>query len=147
VDTGRNYLQHGPIRVRVQDVRVQRADPKAGTSAEGKRLLIELRLINVKGGSRVAFESWGTTHTGGIEHRPELEDHARTSYRWLPAAPGAGVAGKARTASLAPSKAVTDVLVFEGPGGRVDFLRLKLPASAFGLEGTLKLLIPGSMIE
>ena len=42
---------------------------------------------------------------------------------------------------------VEEVLVFDAPGDDVKYLRLSLPAAAFGSEGTLNFIIPGSMID
>jgi hypothetical protein len=51
------------------------------------------------------------------------------------------------SASVHPGKSVEDVVVFEEPVARAEYLRLELPASAFGGTGKLRFQIPKSMIE
>jgi hypothetical protein len=50
-------------------------------------------------------------------------------------------------ASIWPGKSVEDVVVFEEPVVRAEYLRLELPASAFGGTGKLRFQIPTEMIE
>jgi hypothetical protein len=49
--------------------------------------------------------------------------------------------------SIRPGKSVEDVIVFEESVARAEYLRLELPASAFGGTGKLRFQIPKSMIE
>ncbi len=48
--------------------------------------------------------------------------------------------------SLDPGEVIRDVLLFETPAERAEHLRLELPASAFGEQGSLRFEIPMSMV-
>jgi hypothetical protein len=51
------------------------------------------------------------------------------------------------SASICPGKSVEDVVVFEEPVARAEYLRLELLASTFKGTGMLRFQIPKSMIE
>jgi hypothetical protein len=68
-------------------------------------------------------------------------------YPRLRLAPGVAIAGQVRSAvSLDPGKSLEDLLVFEPPLNEIRFLRLELPAAAFGDTGSLRFQIPMGMI-
>jgi hypothetical protein len=57
------------------------------------------------------------------------------------------VIGRVTQATLPPGKKVEDLLFFEGQPAGIEFLRLELPASAFGSSGVVRMQIPRSLIH
>jgi len=59
---------------------------------------------------------------------------------------GGAPLGQLTTESIYPNKTIQDLLVFEPPIDTIEYLRLELPASAFGEKGTLRFEIPKEWI-
>jgi hypothetical protein len=140
--TGR--VVHDDLRVRFTDIAVEFVeikglDPKK--QPKDPSLAIRFRLSNGGFHRRIPYESWAE------KNPPTLTDDAGRRYNLRDFGPGAEVAGHIHTASVAPSKAVDDVLVFEAPSAKIEYLHLELPAAAYGSEGVLRVLIPKSMIR
>jgi hypothetical protein len=101
-------------------------------------LLIELSVKNLGANESIEFGGWGS-RSGNAE--PLLENDLRQTLK--PA--------NSRTIIFAPQllaagKSVTNLLLFDASIENLSFLRLELPASAFGGYGKLRLHIPKSMI-
>lgn len=80
------------------------------------------------------------------ERVASLRDGFGNSYRQITFGIGKYPAGGVRSESIYPSKAVTDVLVFERPLAAVEHIDLALPLSDVGGKGTVCFRIPRSMI-
>jgi hypothetical protein len=144
VDVSQHYLQHGRVRVRVTGAeikRVQFKDPRSKASADGEKLVLTLRLINVQGADKIDYKGWQAAS------KLQLEDNQGKIYPQPNFGSGGEVVGQVETAALYPGKEIRDVLIFEAPRGRVEYLKLELPAFVFGRKGSLRLKIPGTMIR
>jgi hypothetical protein len=150
-DASRGALQQRDVRVRVTSAAVgsvpTRTDSRRGSSAR-KYLVIRVRVRNVGAFRVVDFETWADPLLVPGRHNPSLTDDSGRPYSRVTFSPRATAGGHAGLAHLTPGKFVDDALVFPVPPlGQVEYLRLELPASAFGGSGTLRLQIPRSMIK
>ncbi len=85
---------------------------------------------------------------GPGRYAASLTDNFGNPYKRLSLDPGSQVPGQISSAtSIYPGKRLEDLLVFEPPIENLQFLRLELPAAAFGGTGTLRLQIPKTMIR
>lgn len=145
VDAGKEGVQQGDVRVRllsaaVRPIEVRGPDGSPRLSKE-KYLVLRLRLQNLGFTRKVEFDSWAAPATAE-RPAPTLKDNQGKNYRLKPA-PGATAPGRV---PLAPSKTVEDLLLFEAPPATVEYLRLELPAEAFGGSGPLRLQLPRALI-
>lgn len=146
VDAARGALHYGDLRVRVTSVTVVPAEPKRPADKRAKReqyLQIGLRLANIGAAKTFEYHSWGELD------QPELTltDNLGRTYRRQALPPGTEPPGRVRRAELRPGKSVDDLLVFAAPPDAVEYLRLELPAEAFGATGRLRLQVPRSLIR
>ena len=106
-----------------------------------------MRVSNAGAERVVQFTSWNKPVSLGEKGVPLLHDNQGRLYSLKSFPDEVEVAGQVTHAVLPPSKKVEDVLVFEGRPTQVEFLRLELPASAFGSSGIVRMQIPGRMIQ
>jgi hypothetical protein len=146
VDASRDALHHGDVRLRVSSATVGPAsfEPAPGKKPPAERcLVIGLRVTNAGVVRKLSYAGWGGAEA---RDRPVLRDDQGKTYREKAFGPGWVVKGRATSASIPPGKWLDDVLVFEAPPATIDYLRLELPASAFGAEGKLQMEVPKHMI-
>jgi HEAT repeat protein len=138
-DANKEAAQQGMVRVQVTGLWLEE-DASEGSPRGTSPLQVRVRIENAGRRGVVTFEGWkpaGPT-------TPRLTDNFGKAYRSV--APGQRDTRASRPESIPPSKTATDLLAFERPGDRVRFLRLELPAAAFGGQGSLGLEIPNVMI-
>lgn len=110
-----------------------------------KALLVHVRIANSGRGEQVTFEGFDQ-----VNHKPTLKDGAGASYALLEQKPrkyNAGGPIEFETRAWTPKavKPILDVqLVFAPPPAGSAPYKLELPASAWGREGTCRLLLPES---
>jgi HEAT repeat protein len=121
-------VQHGNVLVSVDDLR------------EDEHLKIKLSVKNIESGASVAFKGWGGF---GENVQARLEDHVG---RTLNPTKGAPAAPLFTPCTLVPAEPATNWIAFDGSIVNLSFLRLELPASAFGGYGKLRLQIPRTMM-
>jgi hypothetical protein len=159
VDAGTNAVQHGDVRVRLISINIGPVDfqeasgPQKGSSPRPaqkrpgeKYLVIKLRISNAGAGQLIQYISWSHPSPQPESGVVSLRDVGGKQYPLKFFPPGRDVVGQVTNASIPPSKWVDDVLVFAPPTGRVEYLRLELPAEAAGSKGSFRLQIPGRMI-
>jgi hypothetical protein len=147
VDASREAVQQGDVRVRVTGVRVRPIDLKGTGSSRPSRdnfLVVTLGLQNKAPDRTIPYHSWASPPTVE-EPPPVLRDDKGRSYPLRGPLPGKEPA--AGVLPLAPAKTTEDVILFEAPAAGVEYLRLELPATAFGGPGRLRLQIPKAMIR
>ena len=76
-----------------------------------------------------------------------LRDNFGNSYARWSFSYGSGPVGRIESGSIYPGKAVTDIVVFEVPVNKVEYLDLELPAKNGGGDGMFRIRIPASMID
>ncbi|HEV3082217.1 MAG TPA: hypothetical protein VGY66_20710 [Gemmataceae bacterium] len=145
VDASKGSIELGDIRVEIAAAVLRAVEL---TDARGKRvtgekyLVLTLRLNNLGNPRPVGYSSWG----GSEARMPILkDDHGRT-YKLQTFGHDVEIPGHISRATLAPGKAIEDVLVYPAPEAGVQLLRLELPGSAFGAPGVLRFEIPLKML-
>jgi hypothetical protein len=144
IDASRAAAQQGVVRVRVLEAVVQAVPlvDGAGEQRWGERsLVLRLRLANVGADRLVRYVGWGV----GAD-RAVLVDSLDRKYPVRDFGPGRSIVGQVRRAGVPGGKWANDVLVFAPPAAGVAFLRLSLPAAAFGGQGELRFELPARMI-
>jgi hypothetical protein len=145
IDASREAIRIGDVKVRATFAKVQIADFVEWNQGRPPRdlyLVIGVRISNVGVGRMFDYKSWYAVDAPALS----LTDNLGHSYRLTRFEPGRAVKGHTPKASLPAQKHVNDVLIFEAPVGKVEYLRLELPASVFGAEGLVHLEIPKQMI-
>jgi hypothetical protein len=144
VDARHEAAQQGVVRVRVLGATVGTVPirDEAGQKrwSPERVLALRVRLSNVGLDRVVRYVSWSAAEGATVV------DQLGRGYPARKFAPGWEVIGQVRRVGLIPGKWADDLLVFAPPARDVLFLRLTLPASAFGGKGVLRLEIPRQMI-
>jgi hypothetical protein len=162
VDVGTNAAQQGDVRVRLISIAIGPVDFKEPPGPAGKSLgassksgqkrprekylIIKLRISNAGAGRLIEYAGWNHPSPNPEAGLLSLRDAAGKEYSLKVFPPGREVVGQVSRASIPPTKWVDDVLVFEAPTGRVEFLRLELPGDIVGNKSNFRLQIPGRMI-
>ena len=130
------------VSVKVQSVRLGNLPPEMALpagSAEARKgfLIVTVNVHNSSGAKKLDFQAWGklTSASGQVELRDNVANH----YQQFPVRAQA-------LPSVYPGETYADVLVFQPPVSASKYLRLTLPASAFGGHDSLRFEIPSSMI-
>jgi HEAT repeat protein len=121
-------VQQGNVLISVDDLR------------QDEHLKIKLSVKNVESGTGIAFKGWGVY---GENVQARLENnvgHTLNPTKGAPAAP------LFIPCTLVPTQPATNWIAFDGSMVNLSFLRLELPASAFGGYGKLRLQIPRTMM-
>ena len=150
VDASQDAVQVGDVRVRLVSVvigTVELKDAKGKKRPSDKCLILKVRVSNAGAEHVVQFNSWYQPLAVGEKAVPLLHDNRRKLYSLRDFAGDTEVVGRVARATLPPAKKVEDLLVFRELPDHVDFLRLELPASAFGSSGMVRMQIPGRMIS
>jgi hypothetical protein len=95
---------------------------------------------------QVPYEPWVDLANAPSPHQPTLVDNRERVYPQKAFDADRRVVGRGGRSYLTPGRQVNEVLVFPVPAAGVEYLRLKLPASAFGGEGDFRFQIPRAMI-
>ncbi|HTU21902.1 MAG TPA: hypothetical protein VMG10_27940 [Gemmataceae bacterium] len=151
VDASANAVKRGDVRMEIVSVQIGPVDLKRNSSASPsaeRYLTIRLR-ASYEGVvfHQTPYEPWSDRAEAPSKHSPTLTDNQGHTYAQKTFDPGWKVVGRADLDALNPGHQVKDVLVYPVPAGEVEYLRLTLPASAFGLDGDFRLQIPRSMIR
>jgi|GEM_PF-1690917 len=145
VDASKGAIELGDIRVEIAAAVLQVVEL---TDARGKRvtgekyLVLTLRLNNLGNPKPIGYSSWG----GSEARMPILKDDHDRTYKLQTFGHDVEIPGHISRATLAPGKAIEDVLVYPAPEAGVQLLRLELPGSAFGVPGALRFEIPLKML-
>ena len=95
---------------------------------------------------QLPYESWADLPGAPSKHEPTLTDNLNHAYAQKTFDPSRKLVGRGDRLVLTPGREVDEVLVYPVPPAGVDYLRLQLPASAFGGTGEIRFQIPRSMI-
>jgi len=168
-DASKDAVQHGEVSIRVKSISINSVAGKVNSYVTGKVitasvvtqdqfLIIRIAIENPSDTRivKVAYDGWGR----GLSDRSRLKDNFGNEYIMRRPrikmygnifsdefqADGQFTGSKAQPEQVYPGKSITDVLLFDFPVDRAEFLRLELPASTIGGSGTLRFQIPASMI-
>ncbi len=149
-DATKTSLQRSDVEVWLSAARVEfiRLDMLGQDGqSQDKNLAIYIKIKNKSTTKKINYESWGGQDRLIEKHRPFLEDNFGNKYRGVSFGFGTKVVGQIKDVSIHPDQVIDDLLVFETPLANVQYLRLTLPASAFGGNGDLRFQIPESVIQ
>ncbi|HUT12317.1 MAG TPA: DUF4339 domain-containing protein [Thermoguttaceae bacterium] len=141
-DASQESILRGDVRVKILSAKV--GVPlfigNSGNPARPKDpkpyLLIQVQLRNTHPNKKLDYTSWSVSRTD-----LEPEDDFGNTYKPKRFAGGAPM-GQLTAESIYPDATIEDLLVFEPPIDKIKYLRLELPAEAFGESGTLRFEIP-----
>jgi hypothetical protein len=150
VDASVHAVQRKDLRVQVLSVRVGAVELRSGgnkTLSPGRHLAIRLR-VSYHGidFQPLPYEPWSDRAVSPSKHPPTLTDNRERSYPQKTFDRAWTVAGRADRGALTPGRGLNEVLIFPAPGADVEYLRLALPAAAFGAAGEFRFQIPRSML-
>jgi hypothetical protein len=134
-------VDHGFVRLRVVGTAVQdvpanlRKDRRRGE----KELVLTVMLSHVGTKDPISFPGWRNASAASA---PRLTDASGKTLGFHPRSE-AGLPPRA----LVPFHPVQEALAFDVPAAGSEYLRLELPATAFGGIGAVKFQIPKSMIR
>lgn len=151
VDASTNAVKLGDVRLDIVTVRIGPVDLQQRSSivaSPERYLTIGLR-ASYEGilSHQTPYEPWADLAGSPSKHPPTLTDNQDRTYSQKTFDPGWKVVGRKDGDALNPGHQVKEVLVYPVPARSVEHLRLKLPASAFGLPGEFRFQIPRSMIR
>jgi hypothetical protein len=152
VDASANAVQIADFRVRVDSVRVGPVDlllRSMKTRSTEKFLIIRL-IVHDEGvvAREIHYEPWADLPDAPSKHAPQLSDSQSRTYAQKTFDPLAKVAGRAYDDRPVPGgRPLVEVLVFPATPADIEYLRLSLPAAAFGGAGEFRFQIPGTMID
>lgn len=136
-DAERFDVDHGNVRLRIVEVsRREAPKTKRKNRKPEQELVIVVMLSHVGTKGPVTFQGWRDAAA------PRLRDAMDSAFEFK--GRGADATGVGR--SLVPFRPVRETLVFAAPPATTD-LRLELPASAIGGDGTVRFHLPATMSE
>jgi hypothetical protein len=151
VDASVSAVQRQGLRVQVIAVWAGKVElTKQGQRGFSPDKYLAIRLfvsIRGLGSGPIPYESWADSAGQPSKHQPTLLDNLNRTYEQKTIAPPWKLAGRADKDLLTIGHQVKDVLIFPVPSGNVEYLRLTLPASAFGRSGEFRFQIPRKMIQ
>ena len=149
-DAATSALVQGEVAVCIASATIEPlelSDKAAQKSLPKDNLVIRLQVVLIGTTRKVDFEGWGNSNFGDTRKKPTLKDNSNHAYSLRTFGAGTKVTGHERSKGLYPKLYADDELIFETPALNAEYLRLELPATAFGEMGTLRFQIPKSMVE
>ena len=149
VDASKGTYYLAPLSVRIDSVKVLKPEMRKVdqdgkvviTRSNTECLIITLELTNTQAEKAVKCTGWAKR-----ANKPSLTDDMKNSYPAIGIPKGRTIAGQASGDTIPAGESVTDVAIFKKPADDIEYLELKLPASAFRRSGSLRFKIPADMI-
>lgn len=140
-------IRTGNARVTVTEVEIA---PVGGKELDDKKaqkphLLVRLKIENA-GAKPLDYRGGGDQDLTKKEFAPVVVDDQRHVLKFVSFGAKAMVDGQLKTQTIAPGETKDDVLIFEKPTGKFEFLRLGMEGANFGGAARLKVHIPGDMV-
>lgn len=151
VSAAANAVKRGDVRVQIVSAQLGPVDLKRDSSSmvsPARYLFLRVR-VSYEGVifQQTPYDPWTDRADVPSKHPPSLTDDQGRTYAQQTFAQGWKVVGRADLDALNPGHQVKEVLVYPVPPSDVQYLRLLLPGSAFGLPGDFRFQIPRSMIR
>jgi hypothetical protein len=151
VDAATHAMQTQDLRVQVAAVQIGKVklqEQKKEFLSSQKYLAIQLQ-IGYHGAALelLDYEPWADVAGAASKNPPVLMDASGRTYPQIALDAGTRLAGRGEHLFLTAGRQVRETLIFAVPPTLVEDLRLRLPASAFGIDGEFRFKIPRSMIK
>lgn len=150
VDASANAVKHGDVRADIVSVQIGPVGLKqnSSTTASPENYLTIRVRVSYEGVlfQQTPYEPWSDRAGSPSKNPPTLTDNQGRTYTQKTFHAGSKVVGRTDVDALNPGHQVKDVLVYPIPARDVEYLRLMMPGSAFGLPGEFRFQIPRSMI-
>lgn len=152
VDASTSAIVRDFLRVQIVSARVAGVEVKTRSSkfiTKDKFLQIRLR-ATVEGAlfKVLSYEPWNDTAKGPSKNQPVLLDDAKRLYVQHAFSGDLKVVSNREEGDYVTNgRALDDILVYPVPDPNIEYLRLKLPAAAFGQDGDFRFHIPRAMME
>jgi len=144
IDASKSAIERGDVRVKI--ISAVKGFPKLSAQLKNpeEQLILTIDLYNRNSRRKLDYSGWG--QRARINLAVKLTDDAENLYH-LKTYVRVTVEGQLTTKSIYPRESIQDILVFERPIDDIEYLRLELPAGAFGEPGMLYFKIPKEMIS
>jgi hypothetical protein len=148
VDASKGTYYLAPLSVRIDSVEILKPEMRkvdqdgkvVTTKSSTECLIITLELTNTQVAGEVKY-------TGFAKQRKGLSlTDGKDKYSAFRMRPDRTITGQASGDTIPAGESVTDVAIFKKPADDIEYLELKLPASAFRRPGSLRFKIPADMI-
>ena len=120
----------------------------ANAVSEQPALLVDVQVGNPSDRIKLEFKPWSKGRGGEQFH---LTDNFKNPYKQRIASASllslGGGSSSTTPESVMPNTTITDTITFEPPVGKMEYLRLELPAENFGGSGKLYFQIPRKMVQ
>jgi hypothetical protein len=151
VDAADNDVRRQDVRLRIVSATVGTVELRRGEerpiASKTKHLILKL-LVSLEGerARSLPYEPWANTKQSPSKHPATLTDNKDQSYPQDTFDP-LKVPGRGEKIVSVVGAQIREVLVYPAAAAEAESLRLELPASAYGLEGTFRFEIPHRMIQ
>ncbi|CAN5856217.1 hypothetical protein BH11PLA1_BH11PLA1_12880 [soil metagenome] len=144
-------VKQGDVQVQVKAVKVgpiatQETIGEGTGRSKDPLVSIELEITNLSDTKKLNYRTWGG-RAFSFGDSTKLTDNFDNGYTIVHFGFGTKIVGSVESESVYPGKAIKDVIAFEEPVSKVEYLNLELPARQFGGTGMLRIRIPASMIH
>ena len=151
VDASAKAVKRGDVRVQIVSAQIGPVTLKrqSATAPSTERFLTIHVRVSYEGivAQQTPYEPWAERVESPSKNPPTLTDNHGRNYAQKTFDPDRKVVGRADRDALNPGHQVKEVLIYPVQGRDVEYLRLMLPASAFGLTGEFRFQIPRTMIR
>jgi hypothetical protein len=152
VDASTHAFHLHDLEAKIISARVEGVDlnSEAQKNVTPEKYLVIRMLVKMNGVvfKYVPYEPWADSAKKPSAHQPLLtDDQDRTYHQKTFAGEGKLGNGGDRPKFLTPGRSFEEILVFPVPPANMEYLRLKLSATALGQSGDFQLQIPRSMLE
>jgi hypothetical protein len=143
-------VKQGDVQIRLMSAKVGKVmikDSFGGDTSPSKDVLVTItvEVTNLSQTKKLDYRSWAGGDFVLERDFGTLADNFGNSYKRITFGMDKPV-GRVTRDSIYPAKSITDVLVFESPIEKSEYLRMELPAKNFDGTGMIRFQIPQTMI-
>lgn len=141
-DASKAAVEQDGMQVRIKSVRVDFVRMKnliddGESKSKEKLLVIHVEMKNQTETKKLDYRSWAEEHSILSDGAGRLTDNFGNTYKRINFGFSSRIEGRVSgSESIYPGKAIGDVLTFEVPIDKVEYLRLELPGNNFGGKGS-----------
>jgi hypothetical protein len=111
------------------------------------QLMLTVQIKNTSDSKKIDYRSWAGRDVSFERDYATIHDNFDNNYKRITFGFSSRVVGQTTVESIYPGRSLNDVLVFEPPISKAEYLNLELPAENFSGKGMLRLRVPAKMIK